>query len=153
MAVNDFYQWSQNPLSDQMKKEFYPRVDKSMLFSLGYIALQSGHSRGSTVDLTIIPLPVQSQPAYMPGDPLQLCYADLSQRYRDNSIDMGTGYDCMDLKAHINNHFIDKRVYQNRMMLRYVMLSNGFVPYDKEWWHFTLKKEPYPKEAFNFAVK
>jgi D-alanyl-D-alanine dipeptidase len=153
MAVNDFYQWSLNPGDELMKAEFYPRTDKSQLFKLGYIAMQSGHSRGSTVDLTIVPLPIMAEATYQPGQKLVACYAPYTQRFKDNGIDMGTGYDCLDLAANVKNTYISKNAYQNRMMLQYIMMSNGFVPYDKEWWHFTLKKEPYPNTAFNFPVE
>lgn len=153
MAVNDFYQWSLVPGDNLMKDEFYPRTDKGQLFKLGYFAMQSGHSRGSTVDLTIVPLPIMTEPPYKPGQKLEACYAPINQRYHDNSIDMGTGYDCLDLAANVKNKYISKNAYQNRMMLQFLMMSNGFVPYDKEWWHFTLKNEPYPNTAFNFPVE
>ncbi|NNM58751.1 MAG: M15 family metallopeptidase [Legionellales bacterium] len=152
-AVDDFYTWSKNPKDQLMKAEFYPRTDKAKLFDLGYIALQSGHSRGSTVDLTLVPLPLKPEALYTPGQKLEACYAPYKQRFQDNSIDMGTGYDCLDVTAHVNNPSISRQAYQNRLLLRKVMIENGFVPYDNEWWHFTLKNEPYPKRAFDFPVR
>lgn len=152
-AVSDFYTWSQNPAEQATKAEFYPRVAKQQLFDLGYIARQSGHSRGSTIDLTIVPLPLQPEATYTPGQKLVACYAPQKKRFQDNSIDMGTGYDCLDSAAHVNNKLVTRQEYQNRQLLRNVMIKNGFVPYDNEWWHFTLKNEPYPNQAFDFLVK
>ena len=100
MAVDDFYQWSKNASDTKMKAEFYPNVDKSMLFNSGYIARYSGHTMGSTVDLTIVPVPAPKQATYTDGQKLQACYAPLNQRFKDNSIDMGTGFDCLDPHAH-----------------------------------------------------
>ncbi|MFN7098383.1 MAG: M15 family metallopeptidase, partial [Gammaproteobacteria bacterium] len=122
MAVNDFYQWSLMPSDELMKAEFYPRTDKTQLFKLGYIAMQSGHSRGSTVDLTIVPLPIMTEAAYTPGQKLVACYAPYNMRFKDNSIDMGTGYDCLDLAANVKNKYISKAAYSNRMMLQFIMM-------------------------------
>lgn len=152
MAVNDFIQWSQQP-DQQMKAEFYPRVNKNDFFKLGYVAEKSGHSRGSTVDLTIVALPVQPSAQYQPGQKLVACYAPYGQRFKDNSIDMGTGYDCMDLYAHSDNRQISQAAYQHRLLLRHIMIRYGFVPYAEEWWHFTYKKELFPNRYFNFPVK
>lgn len=99
-AVNDFVEWAKNLPDQRMKAEFYPRVDKTRLFADGYIAEQSGHSRGSTVDLTLVALPAKEQPPYVPGQPLVDCAAPVSERFADNMIDMGTGYDCFDTLAH-----------------------------------------------------
>jgi D-alanyl-D-alanine dipeptidase len=154
MAVNDFIQWSRDPSQQQMKSEFYPNVDKKDFFKLGYVAARSGHSRGSTVDVTIVPIPTLSQTTYHQGQRLIACYAPYSQRFKDNSIDMGTGFDCMDAKSHpLNKTGIPLTAYQNRMLLRHVMEEHGFMPYSKEWWHFTLKNEPYPNTYFNFPIK
>jgi D-alanyl-D-alanine dipeptidase len=151
-AVNDFIAWSKDPSTQQMKAEFYPRVDKSKTFTLGYIAARSGHSRGSTSDLTIVPLNPKAEPVYIPGQPLVACYAPYHQRYADNSLDMGTGFDCLDEHAHSNFQGLTPMAYYNRMLFRNVMAKHGFVVYAKEWWHFTLKKEPYPNTYFDFPV-
>lgn len=151
-AVEDFMAWSKQPALQQMKAEFYPRVNKADFFHLGYVAEKSGHNRGSTIDLTIVPIPTPVQANYQPGQPLTACTAPLNQRFHDNSIDMGTGYDCLDERAHVFNEQISKTAYQHRMLLRTVMLNHGFEPYEKEWWHFTLKDEPYPNTYFNFPV-
>ena len=90
-AVDDFVRWARATSDTAMKAEFYPAVDKQNLFRDGYIAERSGHSRGSTVDLTLVPLPVPEQPEYRPGDALTDCRSPA--RYADNTLDMGTGYD------------------------------------------------------------
>lgn len=151
-AVNDFLAWSKQPNNTKMKDEFYPRVAKNHLFSYGYIAAKSGHSRGSTMDLTIVPLPTPQQADYHRGQKLVECYAPYHDRYRDNSIDMGTGFDCLDAKAHGLSPRVPLIAYQNRKLLRHIMQKYGFQPYEKEWWHFTLKNEPYPKTYFNFPI-
>lgn len=153
MAVNNFITWSKDPKEQQMKMEFYPRVDKADFFKLGYVAEKSGHTRGSTMDITIVPIPTPEQAKYRPGQKLASCFSDYEKRFQDNMIDMGTGYDCLDETAHVNNQTISASAYENRQRLRTVMEKNGFAPYDNEWWHFTLKNEPYPNTYFNFKVK
>lgn len=152
-AVFDFWQWSTQSKDTAMKAEFYPRINKDQLFKLGYIAKQSGHSRGSTVDLTVVDLNNLQQDEYQPQLKLKECYAPLKQRFRDNSLDMGSGFDCLDKVAFVNNQSISQQAKKNRLFLQQIMLKNGFVPYPKEWWHFTLKKEPFPHTYFNFAVR
>jgi zinc D-Ala-D-Ala dipeptidase len=151
-AVADFSAWTKLPNQQEMKTEFYPDTNKQDLFKRGYIAEQSGHSRGSTIDLTIVPIPNRPQPNYRPGQTLVSCKAPYLQRYRDNSIDMGTGYDCLDPSAEATTKDINLVAQQNRTLLREIMTKHGFTPYDTEWWHFTLKDEPHPKEYFNFPV-
>jgi len=154
MAVDHFIAWSKDSSQQQTKAEFYPRVNKADVFKLGYVAEKSGHSRGSTIDLTIVPVPTPTQEKYVPGQqPLVACFSSYHERYRDNSIDMGTGFDCLDTAAHADNHDIPPNAYQNRQLLLAAMQKQGFVPYSKEWWHFTLKDEPYPNTYFNFVVK
>lgn len=151
-AVTDFVQWSKKPADQATKAEFYPAVDKKDFFKLGYVAEKSGHSRGSTVDLTIIPLPAPKPEAYAPGQPLVNCTAAYGQRYRDGGIDMGTGFDCMDEKSHPLTGDVPAEAKANRLKLRALMEKHGFAPYDYEWWHFTLKNEPFPKTFFDFPV-
>lgn len=153
MAVNNFITWSKDPKEQQMKSEFYPRVNKADFFKLGYVAEKSGHTRGSTVDLTIVFTPTPEQAKYRPGQKLVSCFSDAEKRFQDNMIDMGTGYDCLDETAHVNNQTISATAYENRQRLRTVMEKFGFIPYDNEWWHFTLKREPYPNTYFNFKVQ
>ncbi len=114
MAVDDIIAWSKVPELQTMKAEFYPNVNKADFFTLGYVAEKSGHTRGSTIDLTI---------------------ADM---------DMGSAYDLLDPKSGVMN--------PHRLLLRNIMIKYGFNPYEKEWWHFTLKNEPYPETYFNFPI-
>lgn len=152
MAVDEFVSWGQN--SDQkMKAEFYPRVDKKDFVQKGYVAAESGHSRGSTIDLTIVPIPTPPQAKYYPGEKLVSCFASYQTRFRDNSIDMGTGFDCFDRLAHPSNKEISAIAYHNRMLLKNIMNKYGFKGMATEWWHFTLKNEPYPETYFDFPIE
>jgi len=152
MAVDDFMAWRKDLQHQETKQEFYPKVNKTDVFKLGYVAEKSGHSRGSTMDLTIVPLPVPQQTSYYRGQKLVACFAPYRQRFRDNSIDMGSGYDCFDEVAHVDYEAISRLAHYNREILNKAMVKQGFVPYAKEWWHFTLKNEPYPKTYFNFPL-
>ncbi|WP_439131658.1 M15 family metallopeptidase [Polaribacter sp.] len=128
-AVNHFVKWAKFLNDTLMKKQYYPKVAKSKLFTLGYIASKSGHTRGSTVDLTLVDLKTNKE------------------------LDMGSPYDFFGVRSHPFYRKISEKQKENRMLLRRMMLKNGFKPYDNEWWHFTLKDEPYPKTYFNFPVK
>ncbi len=130
IAVNDFIQWSQDPTDQKMKEQYYPRVNKADLFTLGYIAAKSGHTRGSTVDLTIVHIKHPSQ-----------------------QLDMGTHFDFMDEFSHTFSEHIQGEKRENRLLLRNLMQEANFNPYDKEWWHFTLKNELFPDTYFDFPVK
>lgn len=151
-AVDDFVAWSEKPQDQTAKAEFYPNVDKKDFFELGYVAKKSGHSRGSTVDLTIVPLPYKPGESFTPGQELKPCTAPYDTRFADGSLDMGTGFDCMDELSHSLSDNIPLVARQNRMLLRALMEKHGFAPYEYEWWHFTLKKEPFPNTAFDFPV-
>jgi D-alanyl-D-alanine dipeptidase len=151
-AVNDFMAWSRQPKDQPMKAEFYPRVNKADVFKLGYVAEKSGHSRGSTMDLTLVPLKPAKQEAYQRGQKLFACYSPSYQRFQDNSLNMGSGYDCLDEVAHVDYEAISPVAHANRLILNGVMVKYGFKPYAKEWWHFTLEKEPYPQTYFDFPV-
>jgi D-alanyl-D-alanine dipeptidase len=127
-AVAHFMRWAQN-LSDLAgKAEFYPDVDKRNLFRDGYIAERSGHSRGSTVDLTIVS-------------------AD------GRELDMGTPFDLFSPKSWPSDDSVSPVARANRDLLATAMTRRGFAPYDKEWWHFTLAREPFPKTYFDFPVR
>lgn len=156
-AVDDFVSWADNLPDQRMKPEFYPRVDKSTLFADGYIAQRSGHSRGSTVDLTLVRLPAADTAPYVPGQALVDCTAPQALRFPDDSIDMGTGFDCFDTLAHtFGPNTSDPRVGGDQMKNRTLLLEGlerqGFVNYDKEWWHFTYQPEPYPDTFFDVPV-
>lgn len=143
-AVSEFVRWSQVS-SQKMKLLFYPRVSKKKLFQQGYIAEYSGHSRGSTVDLTISPISFQQHAGK------RACYH--SKRATDGSLDMGTNFDCLDKLSHSYSRHVSTNAQKNRQLLRRLMIQYGFKPYSKEWWHFTLKDEPYPHTYFDFPIR
>ncbi|MBV6505565.1 MAG: D-alanyl-D-alanine dipeptidase [Deltaproteobacteria bacterium ADurb.Bin026] len=151
-AVDHFVRWAKEVDNTKTKVEFYPTIDKRNLFKDGYIAEKSSHSRGSTVDLTIVPVPVPEQEIYKPGQPLFECYLPAGKRFKDNSIDMGTGFDCFHELSHPANKKVEPQQRINRLLLKTLMERHGFVHYDQEWWHFTLKDEPFPNTYFNFPI-
>ena len=128
-AVNHFIRWAKDLGDRKTKKMYYPGVDKENLFRDGYIAEKSGHSRGSTVDLTIINL------------------ADKSE------MDMGTPFDWFGLESWPDNPSASPSQRAHRLLLRTLMEKQGFSPYAQEWWHFTLKHEPFPETYFDFPVR
>lgn len=149
-AVDDFVRWAGDLADQRMKAEFYPRVDKAVLFRNGYIDSRSGHSRGSTVDLSVVRLPAAPTAPYVPGQPLVDCTAPAAARFPDDSIDMGSGFDCFDPLAH--TQAIQGYQLENRMLLKDVLQQQGFVNYANEWWHYTYQPEPYPDTYFDFPV-
>ncbi|HET6858830.1 MAG TPA: M15 family metallopeptidase [Streptomyces sp.] len=151
-AVDHFVRWAKDLDDEVMKKEFYPRVDKSRLFADGYIAEKSGHSRGSTVDLTVVKLPARPTRPYVPGEPLASCYAPKGERFPDNSLDMGTGYDCFDTLSHTDDPRIVGEQRANRQLLKGSLADAGFVNLPEEWWHYTFKPELFPDTFFDFPV-
>ena len=151
-AVNHFVRWAEDLDDQTMKGEFYPDVDKTRLFEDGYIAEKSGHSRGSTMDLTIVKLPAKPTRPYVTGEPLVPCYAPQSERFPDNSVDMGTGYDCFDTLSHTLDPRIQGEQRANRLLLKDTLETLGFVNLAEEWWHFTFKPELYPDTYFDFPV-
>ncbi len=128
-AVDHFKTWSLTPNDTIAKREFYPQLDKKNLFKLGYIANKSGHSRGSTVDLTLVDLKNHQE------------------------IDMGGPFDFFGAVSHHNYSNLSVKQKENRKILREAMATFGFKAYDKEWWHYTLRDEPYRKTYFDFIVK
>jgi D-alanyl-D-alanine dipeptidase len=152
-AVNHFVRWARDVGDTKTRAEFYPTVDKRHLFRDGYIAEKSGHSRGSTIDLTIVPVPTPAQEGYTAGQPLQACYLPAAKRFRDNGIDMGTGFDCFHELSHPGNLKMGVQQRANRLLLKTLMDRYGFKNYDQEWWHFTLRNEPYPDTYFDFSVR
>jgi zinc D-Ala-D-Ala dipeptidase len=127
-AVADFAHWARDLDDTRGKREFYPDVDKRTLFRDGYIASQSGHSRGSTLDLTLV-------------------------RADGQELDMGTPFDFFSPRSWPGAPNIGRSAEKNRALLAAAMRRRGFRAYDKEWWHFTLADEPYPSTYFNFSVK
>jgi D-alanyl-D-alanine dipeptidase len=127
-AVNCFIKWSRQPEDGLVKERFYPRIDRAEMIAKGYVAPKSSHSRGSAIDLTLYSL-----------DSGEL-------------IAMGGGFDFMDERSHHAAAGISDDEAQNRRLLRSVMENCGFMPYDREWWHYTLRNEPYPDTYFDFPV-
>ncbi|MGW3339499.1 M15 family metallopeptidase [Streptomyces sp. NPDC001009] len=151
-AVDHFVRWAEDLDDETMKAEFYPEVDKTRLFADGYIAEKSGHSRGSTMDLTVVELPARPTRPYVPGQPLVSCHAPKSRRFPDNSLDMGTGFDCFDPLAHTLDPRVQGVQRANRLLLKNTLEHLGFVNLAEEWWHYTYKPEPYPDTYFDFPV-
>ncbi|WP_344365590.1 M15 family metallopeptidase [Streptomyces gobitricini] len=151
-AVDHFVRWAKDPRDEEMKAEFYPLVPKSRLFADGYIAEKSGHSRGSTVDVTIVRLPAAPTRPYEPGEVLVPCYAPRGERFPDNSVDMGTGFDCFDSLSHTDDPRVRGVQRANRQMLKSTLGTEGFVNLPEEWWHFTYRPEPFPGTYFDFPV-
>ncbi|MFD8790025.1 M15 family metallopeptidase [Streptomyces vinaceus] len=150
-AVDAFVRWAEDLDDERMKPEFYLRVAKDRLFADGYIAEKSGHSRGSTVDLTIVAL--GSPPAVGgPARPVRPCFAPQGERRPDDSADMGTGFDCFDTLAHTDDPRIEGAQRANRQFLKGTLAGEGFVNLPEEWWHFTYKPEAYPDTYFDFPV-
>ncbi|MEU9235242.1 M15 family metallopeptidase [Streptomyces subrutilus] len=151
-AVDHFVSWAKDLDDQAMKAEFYPRVDKTRLFEDGYIAERSGHSRGSTVDLTLVKLPARPAPPHDPDRPLTPCFAPHEDRAPDNSVDMGTGYDCFDTLSHTLDPRIQGEQRAHRLLLKSALESAGFKNLPEEWWHYTLRDEPFPTTYFDFPV-
>lgn len=136
-AVSEFAAWSRNTADTKMKREFYPDLDKRNLFSLGYIAKRSVHSKGSAIDLTLVPKDAPPSPAHdVEKSPQTPCTAPVDQRAPDNSLDFGTGYDCFSELSHTKNAKIKGEARVNREKLVAVMTAAGFQNYRREWWHF-----------------
>jgi D-alanyl-D-alanine dipeptidase len=128
-AVNHFMEWAKIENDTLMKREFYPDIDKKDLFDLGYIATKSGHSRGGTVDLTLI------------------------DANTGEELNMGGSYDFFGEISHYDTSQITLAQKQNRELLKRTMSKHGFRPYPQEWWHYTLRMEPHPDTYFDFEVE
>jgi len=151
-AVADFLAWSKDPARAEMKAEFYPRTDKAKLFALGYLAIRSAHSRGSTVDLGLVPSGVSSAAPPDPAPPLKPCTAPKGERFEDGTIDFGTGADCLDVLANTSSALVGGNARTNRQLLKSTMREAGFRPYAREWWHFELVNAPFT-DGFDFEVR
>ena len=127
-AVRHFVFWALEDDDVRMKPYFYPKIDKTDTIRLGYIAKESSHSRGSTIDLTLLDMKSGKE------------------------VDMGTAFDYFGELSHPDNRDITDEQFENRMLLQRVMVRHGFAPYECEWWHFTLENEPYPDTYFSFPV-
>ena len=127
-AVKHFVFWALEDVDIRMKPYFYPDIEKEDTISLGYIASKSSHSRGSTVDLTLLDMATGKE------------------------VDMGSPFDFLGELSHPDCRDVTEEQYRNRMLLQRIMIRNGFEPYECEWWHFTLANEPYPNTYFSFPV-
>lgn len=152
-AVDAFVAWGHNLRDQKMKREFYPDVDKRNLFSSNYIATRSGHSRGSTLDLTIVPRSDKPAPFDPAAVAIRACDSPAGVRTDDGSADMGTGFDCFSTLSHTLTAKVSEAQRQNRALLRNAMRGCGFYNNPSEWWHYTLRGEPYPGSYFNFPVE
>ena len=128
-AVDHFARWAEDIADTRMKAVFYPDVDKADLFEKGFIARRSGHSRGSTVDLTLL------------------------DEATGKLLDMGGPFDFFGELSHPDYAGVTAQQHENRMLLQSAMRKRGFKPLSTEWWHFTLVDEPYPKTFFDFPVR
>ena len=131
-AVRAFWRWSHDGTRDGDKR-FYPNEDKLRLFSLGYIAAHSRHSTGTAVDITLVPLGAPAAPARETSGP---CTAPAALRAPDNSLDMGTGFDCLDVKSYTRSAAVTPEQRRARETLRAAMSAHGFHNYFREWWHY-----------------
>jgi D-alanyl-D-alanine dipeptidase len=127
-AVDHFVRWGQNESDDLMKPYFYPDLTKKQVFDGGYIAKHSGHSKGSTIDMTLL------------------------HKINGTDVDFGSGFDFFGSKANFNYTNVTDEQKENRIMLNRIMTENGFNALPEEWWHFTLKNEPFPNTYFNFPI-
>lgn len=127
-AVDHFVRWAQNPADTAMKHLFYPDIPKDKIFSRGFVATKSSHTRGSTVDLTIV------------------------HARTGKDVDMGSPFDFFGDISHTDYEGITKEQHDNRMLLKNTMVKHGFQPIRGEWWHFTLRNEPFPETYFDFKV-
>jgi len=148
-AVDDFAAWSRDTKGAATNPSHHPIVPRSELFARGYIAARSGHSRGSTVDLTLIPAGPPARGAVPPRD----CRSIGGPLAPDGSLNMGTTFDCFDERAHAADASVPVEARRNRLLLKMAMEKRGFVAYEAEWWHFTLAKEPHRDKAFDFEIE
>lgn len=134
-AVDHFVRWARDTSDLRTKAAHYPNVDKTRLFEEGYIAERSGHTRGSTVDLTLVRL------------------APADDGAEAEPLDMGTPYDFFDPRSHTESPQITESQLANRLRLRDAMEAGGFRNYEAEWWHYTLRDEPWPETYFDIVVR
>lgn len=153
-SVAHFAAWAEDAGTQSAGAEFFPRLRKQELHRMGYIAHQSAHSRGSTVDLTLVPYPpVAADPLPGAAAPHGSCIAPKRLRSPDTSLDMGTGYDCLDPLAHTASPQIAPTARINRLLLREILRRYGFINYAKEWWHYSHFTGAKDLRAFNFVIE
>ncbi|MCC8372318.1 MAG: M15 family metallopeptidase [Rickettsia endosymbiont of Pseudomimeciton antennatum] len=147
-AVNYFIKWSQDLNDQTTKADYYPYANKEDLFKLGDIAKKSGHTRGSTVDLTIIKSSNVLHDITITKrkltDGRSISFLD------DGTVDMGSSFDLFDKASYHDSKLISPEHLEKRNYLRAIMKKHGFNEYNKEWWHYTLNNEPFPNTYFDF---
>jgi D-alanyl-D-alanine dipeptidase len=151
-AVAAMARWAAQPNVAPDTRRFYPSVDKRRLFALGYIANHSAHSRGVAIDLTIVPRDAPSLAAYDPAAHYGSCAGDAHARAPDDSLDMGTGFDCFDVKSHTFAGGLTKEQRRNRALLLKAMREHGFHNYAREWWHYTYPAAD-PRREYDVPVR
>jgi len=150
-AVDDMYAWAQDGKETVAQHRYNPKLRKADLFRLGYIARRSGHSTGKAVDLTLVQLPLKTVAPFDPRADYGDCTAEVSRRAPDSSVDMGTGYDCSDERAHTASSAITPQQRRWRAILVAAMARHGFINYRLEWWHFSLPG--MGREAYDFPIR
>jgi zinc D-Ala-D-Ala dipeptidase len=148
-ATADMVAWSRD--GKDTGRRFNPKFDKRDLFRLGYISSYSQHSTGAALDLTLVDLTADNSATFDPAKTYADCTAPVAQRAPEGSIDMGTGYDCTDLKGHTSSGAITPEQRHWRQELIAAMRSQGFVNYFREWWHFSLPGAAWP--AYDFPIE
>jgi D-alanyl-D-alanine dipeptidase len=151
-AVRAMAIWAHDGRSDTATKRFYPKLQKNALFGLGYISSHSQHSTGLAVDLTLIPASDAQLPAYDPSAKYGPCTGAAGQRSPDNSVDMGTGYDCFDTRSHTASGGLTAEQREWRSKLLVAMRRHGFANYVREWWHFSYVRSGRAS-PYDFAIR
>ena len=149
-ASHDMVLWAQNGRETAAERRYNPAFSKQELFRLGYIAERSGHSTGAALDLTLVDLAADNSARFDPAKPYADCTAPAAARALEGSVDMGTGYDCSDAKAHTAAASITPAQRKWRSLLVAAMSKQGFVNYSKEWWHFSLPGAG--RQAYDFPI-
>jgi zinc D-Ala-D-Ala dipeptidase len=145
-------QWAADGRDARATKRFFPRLPKNQLFALGYIAARSQHSTGTTVDLTLVERARGAAPAFDPAASYGPCNGPASGRAPDNSVDMGTGYDCLDPLSNTANPAIGAEQRRWRNLLVAAMARRGFRNYHREWWHFSYAT-PAPVSYYDAPIR
>ncbi|CAD5278684.1 D-alanyl-D-alanine dipeptidase [Bosea sp. 62] len=149
-AVSAFNNWVKRPGATDLGRIFHPGIARSDLVAKGYIAGNSSHSRGSTVDVGLIRAGEAPLPTPENAGP---CDGAQASRPHETSLDLGTSFDCFSEKSALRHPGVTAEARRNREILATAMSAEGFRGYSKEWWHFTLAKEPFPKTPFDFAIE
>jgi zinc D-Ala-D-Ala dipeptidase len=143
--------WAHDGNDDAATRRFYPALHKRSLFALGFIAARSRHSTGTAIDLTLVRWPVVPAPRFDPTARYGPCTGPADQRAPDNSVDMGTSFDCFDTRSHGTNTSIAPEQRQWRLVLQSAMRRHGFINYFREWWHYSFYGAPEP-QAYDFSI-